>query len=308
LPGAASGASAALYLGEIGFDVSTATADCFPEAAAQADLVLTTPELLRRHGRSGLVADAVAAALADPATPADDLVTEGVAEFALSYPLSRSEIYEIGEWLQAARPPRAKAAATRPETLSNFTGARVLVADDSSVNLEVAQSALARFGIAPRTVENGREAVEAHAAAEWDLILMDGSMPELDGFEAAQAIRETERRQSRPRTPIVALTAHVVGAAAEQWRVADMDGVLHKPFTLDRLGPPETCWRIMGLALPKKWLPQKVEALRTEGSERGSAESEQARIGSSGASYAGGVAAARARGTRSAGNDTAPER
>jgi two-component system sensor histidine kinase BarA len=236
LPGAATDASATLYLEEIGFDVTTAKLDAFPEAMTEADLVLTTPELLRRHRRSGLAADAVVAALADLATPADDLVNEGVAEFALSYPLSRSEIYEIGEWLQAARPMRAKTATATAETLSNFAGARVLVADDSSVNLEVAQSALARFGIAPRTVENGREAVEAHASAEWDLILMDGSMPELDGFEAAQAIREAERRQSRPRTPIVALTAHVVGAAAEQWRAADMDGVLHKPFTLHQLG------------------------------------------------------------------------
>ncbi len=59
------------------------------------------------------------------------------------------------------------------------------------------QSGLARFGVIPRLVENGREAVEAHAAAEWYLILMDGSMPELDGFEAARAIPVHARPLSR---------------------------------------------------------------------------------------------------------------
>jgi len=236
LPGAASAASAALYLEEIGFQASMATPEALDEAARGADLVLTTSEWLRGSGRRAVARGAVVAALADPAAPADDLVAGGVADVALSYPLSRSEIYEIAEWLQAGRPARAQIAAAVSVALPNFAGARVLVADDSSVNLEVAQSALARFGVTPQCVENGREAVEAHAGGEWDLILMDGSMPELDGFEAALAIREAERRLSRPRTPIIALTAHVVGAAAEQWRSANMDGVLHKPFTLDRLG------------------------------------------------------------------------
>jgi two-component system sensor histidine kinase BarA len=168
-------------------------------------------------------------ALAEPTAPADDLVEAGVADFALSYPLSRAELYEIGAWLAAGRPTRAVSRPARAEAFPAYPTARVLVADDSAVNLEVAQGALGRFAITPTTVVNGREAVAA-AAGEWDMILMDGSMPELDGFDAAR-----EARDRRRRTPIVALTAYVVGAAAGLWRKADMDGVLHKSFTLSQL-------------------------------------------------------------------------
>ena len=60
-------------------------------------------------------------------------------------------------------------------------------------------------------------------------------MPELDGFDATREIRIAEAESDRARTPIVALTAHVIGTAADAWREAGMDGVLHKPFTLARL-------------------------------------------------------------------------
>jgi two-component system sensor histidine kinase BarA len=70
----------------------------------------------------------------------------------------------------------------------------------------------------------------------FDVVLMDGSMPDIDGFAAARAIREQEQRDGRERLPIVALTAHVIGKAADAWRDAGMDDIVHKPFTLARLG------------------------------------------------------------------------
>ncbi len=69
----------------------------------------------------------------------------------------------------------------------------------------------------------------------FDLILMDGSMPYMDGYDAAREIRRRLEAVGRPPVPIVALTAHVVGKAAETWREAGMDAVLHKPFTLASL-------------------------------------------------------------------------
>jgi two-component system sensor histidine kinase BarA len=65
---------------------------------------------------------------------------------------------------------------------------------------------------------------------------MDGSMPDIDGFAAARAIRDEEQRDGRERLPIVALTAHVIGKAADAWRDAGMDDIVHKPFTLAQLG------------------------------------------------------------------------
>jgi two-component system sensor histidine kinase BarA len=64
---------------------------------------------------------------------------------------------------------------------------------------------------------------------------MDGSMPHLDGFEAARIIRSQEAERGLKPVTILAFTAHVLGASAEAWREAGMNGVLHKPFTLDKL-------------------------------------------------------------------------
>jgi len=122
------------------------------------------------------------------------------------------------------------------DALPCFTGSRVLVADDSPVNREVASAALARFGLVPDLVEDGLQAWRRTQAQDYDLILMDLSMPELDGYESTRRIRQEETRTGKARRAIVALTAHVVGADAHAWRDCDMDGVLHKPFTIEQLG------------------------------------------------------------------------
>jgi EAL domain-containing protein (putative c-di-GMP-specific phosphodiesterase class I)/CheY-like chemotaxis protein len=88
---------------------------------------------------------------------------------------------------------------------------------------------------APSTASDGEEAVRAAAGMAPDIILMDGSMPGMDGFTAARHVREQEYAENRPRVPIVALTAHVIGPAAQAWREAGMDGVIHKPFTVAQL-------------------------------------------------------------------------
>ena len=116
---------------------------------------------------------------------------------------------------------------------ARFPGARVLVVDDSEVNREVAAEALAQFEAQVAFAQDGLEAVERLRTDSFDLVLMDGSMPRLDGFQAAAMIRREEAETGRARATILALTAHVIGTAADAWREAGMDGVIHKPFTLD---------------------------------------------------------------------------
>jgi EAL domain-containing protein (putative c-di-GMP-specific phosphodiesterase class I) len=101
----------------------------------------------------------------------------------------------------------------------------------------VASEALAQLGGSVETVENGVQAVQAVGSAGYDIVFMDGSMPEMDGFEATRRIREAEAGvgAERPRTIIVALTAHVIGASADAWRQSGMDDILHKPFTIAKL-------------------------------------------------------------------------
>jgi EAL domain-containing protein (putative c-di-GMP-specific phosphodiesterase class I)/CheY-like chemotaxis protein len=136
--------------------------------------------------------------------------------------------------------PLAEALAVRgrgeAETPVSFAGARVLVADASAVNREVAFEGLSRLGVAATLVADGRAAVEAVMAGHFDLVLMDSDMPVLDGFEAAAEIRRQEAQVvGGQHTPIVALTRSA-GLSPERWRTAGMDAILAKPFTLAALG------------------------------------------------------------------------
>jgi EAL domain-containing protein (putative c-di-GMP-specific phosphodiesterase class I)/signal transduction histidine kinase/CheY-like chemotaxis protein len=165
------------------------------------------------------------------------LLDAGLADLVLVQPLRRRELVAALAQLAAGAPvSEALDAAARPESdaLPSFAGRRILVADDSAVNREVALEALSRLGCAVTLVSDGREAVDAVAEAQFDLVLMDASMPEMDGYEATAAIRQAEDG-GRRRAPIVALTAHVVGSSADRWREAGMDGMLAKPFTLAAL-------------------------------------------------------------------------
>ncbi|WP_456273645.1 ATP-binding protein [Methylobacterium oxalidis] len=162
------------------------------------------------------------------------VLKRGLADEVLRWPLVQAE---WGPALAALAEDRAFASVepgAKPEAaLPRFEGLSVLVADDNVVNREVAAEALHRCGVtAIRMAEDGRQALDLARGGGFDLILMDGSMPVLDGFDASRAIRADEAGSGARRVPIFALTAHVIGTAADAWREAGMDGVLVKPFTL----------------------------------------------------------------------------
>ena len=108
---------------------------------------------------------------------------------------------------------------------------RVLVAEDNPVNQEVTCQMLKRIGLQSIVVENGHEAVDAVSSADFDLILMDCQMPEMDGFEATAAIRRFEKQAGATnRIPIVALTANSLEGDRETCLDSGMDDYLSKPF------------------------------------------------------------------------------
>ncbi|TXN63560.1 response regulator, partial [Methylobacterium sp. WL6] len=165
----------------------------------------------------------------------------------------------------------APRSTTSADALPRFPQARVLVADDSAVNLEVAIEALARCGVTDViTVGDGAQAMAASAAAHFDLVLMDGSMPVLDGFAATRAIRRREAETGAARLPIVAMTAHVIGDGALAWQDADMDGTLAKPFTLAQLA--QVLGRFVVADAPgADTLASRVDAFDEAGSDQPSA-------------------------------------
>lgn len=121
--------------------------------------------------------------------------------------------------------------------LGKFAHLRVLVAEDNPVNRLVIKGLLSKLSIVPQFADNGLHALQAveNAAQRFNLILMDCEMPEMDGFEATQCIREFERREGLSATPIIALTAHALQEHREAVFASGMDYYLSKPVTFDNL-------------------------------------------------------------------------
>lgn len=113
--------------------------------------------------------------------------------------------------------------------------ALILLAEDNPVNQEVTKGLLDSMGCSTVIVNNGREAVDAATQRDFDLILIDCHMPELDGFGATLKIREHEASRHEKRIPIIALTADVQKGIEDQCRNAGMDDYLSKPFDLMQL-------------------------------------------------------------------------
>ena len=134
----------------------------------------------------------------------------------------------------------ASAIAAGADEGTEFRGARILLAEDDEISQEVAVELLKRAGHQCQPVSTGRQAVEEALKGEYDLILMDCQMPEMDGFEATRVIRKHEREAGLPaggqyRLPIIALTANAIKGDRELCLEAGMDDYLAKPLEPDRL-------------------------------------------------------------------------
>ncbi len=140
--------------------------------------------------------------------------------------------YTEGRALPAPAPERP---ATPPRTC------HVLIAEDNRTNQRVAIGMLNMLGCWSGIAENGAEAVAAWQASDWEMILMDCSMPEMDGFEACARIRQLEEGSGR-RIPIIAMTANTQQVDVERCLAAGMDGHLPKPLTLEALAAQLERW------------------------------------------------------------------
>ncbi len=120
-------------------------------------------------------------------------------------------------------------------------GGRILIAEDNQTNQLVASGMLRLLGCSCRVATNGVEAVAAWQEGPWDLILMDCSMPEMDGFQATATIRSLEAETAR-HIPIIAMTANTQPADVEMCLAAGMDDHLPKPLTLEALAERLERW------------------------------------------------------------------
>ncbi len=139
-------------------------------------------------------------------------------------------------------PPPEPATIARESSTSapvNEGPLRILMAEDNPINQRVGKLILQRAGFDIDLVGDGNEALEAHRANPYDLILMDCQMPTMDGFEASRQIRSLDQ----PQPIIVAVTANALVGERERCLEAGMDDYLSKPFQAEQL-----------VALVKKWV------------------------------------------------------
>ncbi len=181
--------------------------------------------------------DAPVLVLAQLGEDVSQLVEEGLACDVAFRPQTRREFtnalicaFRGGSHLRAP----TGVAPERPRQ-TGLAGLHVLAAEDDLINREVLGEVLGQLAIAVTFAEDGMEAVSLAAQGAFDAILMDGSMPVMDGFEATRRIRAYEADVGTRRVPIIALTAQVAGTDNDAWERAGADAHLTKPFTLDSL-------------------------------------------------------------------------
>ena len=162
----------------------------------------------------------------------------------LSKPLTANRLLEaIGEMArlrQAAPAPATPPPAAVADLPDSVVATPVLVAEDNEINRRVLAGMLRRIGCQPTFAVDGKEAVQLAQQAEFEIILMDCQMPELDGYGATRAIRALGGRYAH--VPILALTANAMPEDREACLKAGMDEFLTKPVKLDVLRAATQRW------------------------------------------------------------------
>jgi len=149
----------------------------------------------------------------------------------LTSPFNESLLRRIVEGAMAAANTRDDSKPVTRHTLrQDNRNLRILVAEDDYVSREHVAMLLKKSGHDVTCVDSGAKAVDLYDARQFDLVLMDMQMPEMDGLQATAAIRGKEAASDH-RTPILAMTANVIGEVRGECQAAGMDGYLAKPVS-----------------------------------------------------------------------------
>lgn len=134
----------------------------------------------------------------------------------------------------------ASPAMAPPDGAASWSGYRALVVDDNAINRELASAMLAKKGFEVQGAGNGAEALEAVLRHDFDIVLLDGQMPVMDGFETARRIRALPTAKGK--VPIIGLTGHWGETQRDAGMEAGMNAYLVKPVMLaDLLAALRTC-------------------------------------------------------------------
>ncbi len=129
--------------------------------------------------------------------------------------------------------PAPPADATAPPL--PLAGLRVLLAEDNPVNQKLAVRLLQKLGVEVQVAVNGADALRALREADFDVVLMDCQMPEMDGYEATRRLRSVAGAVRNPDIPVIALTAHALATDRSKCLAAGMNDYLTKPISPTQL-------------------------------------------------------------------------
>lgn len=152
----------------------------------------------------------------------------------IQLPLRQSSLLKATARLCGYSAPVSETELKPTETVSQINeDITFLVVDDNPVNIKVAHHMLKKLGYRGDSASNGLEAIEAHRLQQYDIILMDAQMPEMDGFEATEKIRSDFATNKQPR--IIAMTAGATELDRKRCESCGMNGFVSKPIKLDAL-------------------------------------------------------------------------
>ena len=165
----------------------------------------------------------------------------GVAAY-LTKPVRQAELLNAILTALGIKPKKEAlpALVTRHSLRENSKYLRILLVEDNAVNQKLAARLLEKRGHTVAIAGNGKEALAALERQSFDLVFMDVQMPEMDGYEATEAIRRKEKA-SGDHLPIIAMTAHAMAGDRERCLTAGMDDYISKPIRLEELD------RLLGL-------------------------------------------------------------
>lgn len=156
----------------------------------------------------------------------------GVTRF-ISKPLFQSSLFDLLASVSGAR----SSAPIQKEGKADFAGARILLAEDNEMNMEIAKRILTSAGLTVDSVWNGRQAVEtftSSASGTYTAILMDVHMPEMNGHDATRTIRASEHPDAKT-VPIIAMTADAFAENVAEAQEAGMNAHISKPINIPML-------------------------------------------------------------------------
>jgi CheY-like chemotaxis protein len=207
---------------------------------------LLMPELngiqLAAHARKTLAGTNLPIILLTSISDADTRLAARKQGFAavLTKPAKLAQLYEavssaLGRTIQMQR--QASSHRKQKSEFATIAPAkrplRILLAEDNPINQKVAMRILSRLGHIPVMVENGHEAVMAVQESDFDVVLMDIHMPEMDGLAATRLIRKELPAQRQPY--IIALTADIIEGFRQRCLDAGMNAYISKPVRIDEL-------------------------------------------------------------------------